>query len=98
MAAFSGAGAVPPAGDCGATRARFFSTTTALLRPWLKLCFTVEVSVFFSDSVLPAGRALRAESFVSLILTFRRERELAPPSSHRTAGRPRASRRRAPTD
>ena len=28
--------------------ARFFSTTTALVRPWEKLCFTVEVSVFFS--------------------------------------------------
>ena len=39
------------------TRVRFFSTTTALVRPWLKLCLTVEVSVFFSDRVLPARPA-----------------------------------------
>ena len=39
----------------GAPRVRFFSTTTALVRPWLKLCLTVEVSVFFSDSVLPGA-------------------------------------------
>jgi hypothetical protein len=35
----------------GSTRVRFFSTTTALVRPWLKLCLTVEVSVFFSVRV-----------------------------------------------
>ncbi len=97
VACFSGAAAgLPPAG--GATRARFFSTTTALLRPWLKLCFTVEVSVFFSDSVLPAGRAVRVASFVSLIRTFRPERDSDPFSSPRAAGSPRAFRRRAPTD
>src|SRR3954463_7143321 len=98
MAAFSGAGADLPAGDCGATRARFFSTTTALLRPWLKLCFTVEVSVFFSDSVLPPGRAARVASLVSLILAFRPERGSDPFAYHRAAGDPRAFRHRAPTD
>src|SRR6266567_2750723 len=53
----------------GATRARFFSTTTALLRPWLKLWRTVEVSVRFSDSVLPP-RARAPLSSVSLIRSF----------------------------
>jgi hypothetical protein len=50
---------------------RFFSTTTALVRPWLKLCLTVEMSVFFSDSVLPPGARRVVLSFVSLIQTLR---------------------------
>jgi hypothetical protein len=56
----------------GATRARFFSTTTALLRPWLKLWRTVEVSVRFSDSVLPP-RARAPLSSVSLIRSFHQQ-------------------------
>ena len=64
-------------GGRGATRVRFFSTTTALVRPWLKLCLTVEVSVFFSDSVLL--RPGRVVSFVWLIRTFSR-RGSDPPS------------------
>src|SRR5688572_14417886 len=56
------------------TRARFFSTTTALLRPWLKLCRTVDVSVRFRDSVLlppdPPERPDRPSSSVSLIHTL----------------------------
>src|SRR6185437_1322117 len=63
-----------------------------------KLCFTVEVSVFFSDSVLPAGRAVRAASLVSLIRTFHPERESDPFACHCAAGSPRASQRRAATD
>ncbi len=62
----AGAGAPP--------RVRFFSTTTALVRPWLKLCLTVEVSVFFSDSVLAGALA-----FVSLAhksLSFRARKPL----------------------
>ena len=57
----------------GSTRARFFSTTTALVRPWLKLCLTVEVSVFFSDSVLDGARPVRRVevSSVSLMRLFR---------------------------
>ena len=51
----------------GGTRAcpgcAFFSTTTALVRPWLKLCLTVEVSVFFSDSVL--GRLVSSVSLMA---------------------------------
>src|SRR5436305_8747959 len=87
---------LPPTG--GATRARFFSTTTALLRPWLKLCFTVDVSVFFSDKVLPPDGRTRAVSLVSLILTFQPERDSDPFASPRAAGSPRAVQRRAPAD
>ena len=39
----------------GAAQGTLLFTTTALVRPWLKLCLTVEVSVFFSDSVLPGA-------------------------------------------
>src|SRR6201999_4364039 len=55
------------AAAAGGVAERFFSTTTALVRPWLKLCLTVEVSVFFSDSVLPG----RLVSSVSLMNLFR---------------------------
>jgi hypothetical protein len=34
---FSGSATLLPVPVPGITRARFFSTTTALLRPWLKL-------------------------------------------------------------
>ena len=50
----------------GGAADRFFSTTTALVRPWLKLCLTVDVSVFFSESVLPG----RLVSSVSLMTYF----------------------------
>ena len=43
---------------------RFFSTTTALVRPWLKLCLTVEVSVFFNDSVF--GRLVSSVLLMNL--------------------------------
>ncbi len=74
-AVFSGSAFAP-----GATRARFFSTTTAFDRPWLKLCRTVEVSVFFRLSVLPPGLCARcvvrlAHSFLS------RKRSVAASSS-----------------
>src|SRR5205807_951803 len=49
----------------GGAAERFFSTTTALVRPWLKLCLTVDVSVFFSDSVL-AGRLVSSVSLMNL--------------------------------
>ena len=55
------------AGLAGGTADRFFSTTTALVRPWLKLCLTVEVSVFFSDSVL-AGRLVSSVSLMTFFL------------------------------
>ena len=67
--AFSGADFVVVVAGAPAVgeRARFFSTTTALVRPWLKLCLTVDVSVFLSDRVFPVRPAGAELSFVSLI-------------------------------
>ncbi len=67
-AAVFGAGAEGVSGFApGSRRVRFFSTTTGLVRPWLKLCLTVDVSVFFSVSV----RVGRVESLASVIRIFR---------------------------
>ena len=47
-AALGGGGAARStgaAGPPGRVTVRFFSTTTALVRPWLKLCLTVPVSL-----------------------------------------------------
>ena len=69
--ALDGAARLPPPAPCG--RERLVSTTTVLVRPWLKLCFTVPELTdppargFRVRGWRPPGGALRSLLFSSLI-------------------------------
>src|SRR5258707_5678208 len=103
MPAFSAAGfsgALAGLAAAGGVAERFFSTTTALVRPWLKLCLTVEVSVFFSDSVL-AGRLVSSVSLMNLFRSAGESRRGVPHQRSnvrldRPAGRRHVSHSRVP--